>query len=53
MLQDLIKMIVSFYNLDTDTDKGQRELNRLTQIYGADIKLYKGLVSDYKLLKVA
>lgn len=54
MLQDLRTMLVEFYNIDELTDKGQKELNKLMNVYASDISLYRDLVKCYKeLLEVA
>lgn len=53
MLQDLRAMLIDFYNLDELTDKGQRELSKLMDIYSHDIKAYRDLVKCYKQLQAA
>lgn len=53
MLQDLREMLIQFYNIDTLTDKGQKELNKLMTIYSSDITLYRDLVKCHKQLEAA
>lgn len=53
MLQDLINMLKDFYNIDDSTDKGQKELGKLIQVYGSNISLYHELCTDYKLMQRA
>lgn len=53
MLQDLRAMLLDYYSIDENTDTGQRELNKLMNVYSHDLKQYRDLCSTYKQLKAS